>query len=83
MSDAYGNIYLIFFLFSTANSFLMQPICKSRNGELGNGAREMRGMEVGMQGIGVKMQRIWVGMRGTGVGMRGIGVGMRRMWGME
>ena len=42
-------------------------ICKSRNGELGNG---MRGM-VGMQGITVGV----MGMRG----MRGIRVGMRRM----
>ena len=52
-------------------------ICKSGNGESGNG---MRGM-IGMQGIRVEMQGIGVGMRGIRVGMQGIRVGMRGIGG--
>ena len=51
-------------------------ICKSGNGESGNGMRGMIGMQgirVGMQGIGVGMRGIRVGMQGIRVGMRGIG----------
>ena len=51
-------------------------ICKSRNGESGNG---MRGM-MGTSGIRVGTREIRVGARGMGVemlGMRGIKVGMR------
>ena len=69
-------------------------ICKSRNGELGNGMRGMVGMRGitvgvmgmrGMRGIRVGMMGMWgikVGMIGIKVGMlgmRGIRVGMRRM----
>ena len=62
------------------------PICKSRNGESGNGMRgtmgmrgirvETRGIRVGTRGIKVGMRGIRVGMREIKVGMRGIGVGM-------
>ena len=38
-------------------------ICKSRNGESGNGTKGMQGMEVGMREIGVGMRGIRVGMR--------------------
>ena len=51
-------------------------ICKSGNGESGNGMRGMIGMQgirVGMQGLGVGMRGIRVGMQGIRVGMRGIG----------
>ena len=51
-------------------------ICKSGNGESGNGMKGMIGMQgirVGMQGIGVGMRGIRVGMQGIRVGMRGIG----------
>ena len=50
-------------------------ICKSQNGESGNG---MRGM-MGTRAIRVGKQRIKVGMRWTRVGMRGMGVGMLGM----
>ena len=49
-------------------------ICKSRNGESGNGMRVM----MGTQGISVGMR----GMRGIRAGMWGMGVEMRR-WGLE
>ena len=64
-------------------------ICKSQNGESGNGMggmMEMRGIRVGMQefrvgmrGIRVGMQEIKVGMREIRVGMQGIRVGMQRI----
>ena len=47
-------------------------ICKSRNGESGNGMMGIQGIRVGMQGIGVGMRGIRVGMMGIRVGMRGI-----------
>ena len=54
-------------------------VCKSRNGESGNGMKGMMGMRVirvGMRGIGVGMRGIGLGMRGIRVGMMGIMVGM-------
>ena len=57
-------------------------ICKSQNGESGNGMggmMEMRGIRVGMRGIRVGMQEFRVGMRGIRVGMQGIRVGMQRI----
>ena len=59
-------------------------ICKSGNGESGNGMRGMIGMQgirVGMQGIRVGLQGIGVGMWGIRVGMQGIRVGMRGIGG--
>ena len=54
-------------------SLNLKNICKSRNGESGNG---MKGM-MGMQKIRVGMQRIRRGeMQGIMVGMQGIEVGM-------
>ena len=44
------------------NGKFKRAICKSWNGELGNGMREMKGMVVGMQRIGVEMKGIRVGM---------------------
>ena len=41
-----------FFLSSHPIYWKNEAICKSRNGELGNGMRRMRGMGVGMQGMG-------------------------------
>ena len=64
-------------------------ICKSQNGESGNGMKGMMGMSgirvemMGMRGIRVGMQGIRVGMmgmRGIRKGMRAIGVGM---WGIR
>ena len=57
----------------------LEVICKSRNGESGNGMRGMRGMGLGMQGIGVGLQGIWMGIPGKGMRMREIWVGL---WGM-
>ena len=54
----------------------------SRNGESGNGMREMMGtwaIRVETRGIRVGKQEIKVGMQGIRVGMRGIGVGMLGM----
>ena len=48
---------------------LFTSICKSREGDLGNGMRGMMGM-----------QRIRVGMRGIRVEMWGMEVGMWGMW---
>ena len=51
-------------------SLSQNKICKSRNGESGNGMggmMKMRGTRVGMMGMGgiwVRLRRIWVGMRG-------------------
>ena len=51
-------------------SLSQNKICKSRNGESGNGMggmMKMRGTRVGMMGMGgiwVRLPRIWVGMRG-------------------
>ena len=52
-----------------------KAICKSQNGESGNG---MRGM-VGMREIKVGI----MGMQGIRVGMWGIRVGMMEMWGIR
>ena len=49
-------------------------ICKSRNGESGNGMMGTRGITVGTRGIRMVTRAIKEGMRGMGVGMRGIGV---------
>ena len=49
-------------------------ICKSRNGESGNGMREM----MGTRGIRVGTRRIKLEIRGMGVGMLGMR-GMRRI----
>ena len=66
----------------TKEKTFFEAICKSRNGESGNGLRGMmgtqaikvgtRGIRVGIRGMGMGMR----GMRGIRVGMRGIGVGM-------
>ena len=53
-----------------------QAICKSWNGELGNGIRGMQGIQrilVEIREIGVEimgMRETWIEMRGTRVGMR-------------
>ena len=49
----------------------LSAICKSQNGEPGNGMRAM----MGMRGIRVGMPGIRVGMMGIGVGMLGLGGG--------
>ena len=54
-------------------------ICKSQNGELGNGMRGMmgtQGIKVGMRKIGVGMREIRVSNAGNQVG-QGIRVGMQ------
>ena len=57
---------------------LFVAICKSLNGESGNGMKGMMGIQgtrVGIRGIRVGMREIWrirVGMMGIRVGMRGI-----------
>ena len=63
-----------------------RAICKSRNGESGNGIRgtmgrrgiraETRGIRVGTRGIKVGMCGIRVGMPEIKVEIRGIGVGI-------
>ena len=61
-------------------------ICRSRNGESGNGMRRMmgtRGIRVKTRGIRVGTQGIKVGMWGIRVGMRGMVVGMLEMWGIR
>ena len=45
---------------------LVLAICKNRNGESGNGMREM----MGMRGIRVRMMGMGVGLRGIRVGMQ-------------
>ena len=75
---------------NSKKGYLEQAICKSRNGELGNGMRGMmgtQGIRVGERGIRVVTWRSKVGtreisvgmrgMRGIRVGMRGLRVGMR------
>ena len=61
-------------------------ICKTRNGELGNGMMGMWRISVRMRGIRVEMLGIGVGMmgmRGIRVEMLGIGVGMMGMRGIR
>ena len=66
---------IIFILIKTYKEIFKSAlaICKSRNGKLGNGMREI----MGTRGIRVGTQRIKVGMRGTMVGILGIRVEMR------
>ena len=71
---------------NSKKGYLEQAICKSRNGELGNGMRGMmgtQGIRVGERGIRVVTWRSKVGTREIGVGMRGMGVGMLGMRGMR
>ena len=60
------NIFFVEYSF-VSNTFLLNlAICKSRNGESGNGMRGMMGMRgtrVGMRGMEVVIRGIWVGMR--------------------
>ena len=69
------TLYLKKNIFSLYHLFL--AICKSRNGESGNGMRGTWGMGVGMRGIWVEMRGIKVEMRGIDVGIWGIWM---RMW---
>ena len=68
------------------DKYEQSTICKSRNGESGNGMKGRmgtRGIKVGMQGIRVGMRGMGLGMLGMRgmreimVGMRGIRVGIR------
>ena len=75
---------------------LITAICKSQNGESGNGMRLMmgtQGIRMGTLGIRVRTWVIRVGTRGIKVGMReirvrmrgmGVGVqGIQEMWGIR
>ena len=65
---------------NSKKGYLEQAICKSRNGELGNGMRGMmgtQGIRMGERGIRVVTWRSKVGPRGIRAGMWGIRVGMR------
>ena len=68
---------IIFILIRTYEEIFKSAfaICKSRNGESGNGMRGMigtRGIRAGTRGIRVGTRGIKVGMRGIRVGMQGI-----------
>ena len=67
------DIYNYFITSQCVNKFIhLLAVCKSGNGESGNGIRGVRGMRVIIQGIGMGLRGIWVRMRGMGLGMREI-----------